>query len=195
MTQHKLLRTLAMSLLVAGGCTPPRPPAVKVAATPTPAASPTPYPVRVVATGVSTTLFDEQGHTVAQIKAQGASAGPDPTNKTELGNLQNGKATLFQDNHPASTFAAGSLVADQRKRVLTGTGGVTLQSQGEGGVSSVRADTMVWRYADNKVVGRGHVVFTRTNPDARLTGETFEADTAVRRVTLHTSGKTATGAF
>ena len=195
MTQHNPSKLLCIALLLAGGCASARPPAVKVAASPTPAPSPTPYPVRVVATGVSTTLFDEQGHTVAQIKAQGASAGPDPANKTELGNLQNGKATLFQDNRPASTFAAGSLVADQNKRVLTGTGGVTLESRGEGGASSVRADTMVWRYAENKVVGRGHVVFTRTNPDARLTGETFEADTAVRRVTLHTVGKAATGKF
>jgi len=193
----------AVAALLLGGCASDRQGAGKpspVAAAPTPSASPTKKPFEVEATveGLDVTLTDSAGKPVLRLQAKVGTVGPSDAGAElpqgdALGALKDGRATLYQDGKPLATLTADTITADRAKRTVTGRGGVTVRSLGQEETTTVRADTITWEYDKNTLVGRGNVLLTRNPGVARVPAERFEANTALRTLTLHGSGEPATG--
>ena len=141
------------------------------------------------------TLFDKKGVIVAHVKARSGSGNSRSVlTGSGLGALMGGEATLYQKGSPASTLRADRIDVDQATQTVTGTGNVVARSLTEVGAPAIRADKMTWRHDKNEIRGSGNVLVTR-DPDMRLPGKSFVADTRLRRFTLTSSGAPASGTF
>jgi hypothetical protein len=162
------------------GCT--RTASPPVAPSPSPAASPTPFPVQIHGTQLESTVGDGQGKTIAVVRArQGTLV---PKGADALGSLLGQTAVLYgKDGKPSVELTGDRVAADPVEHVVIATGNVHARSRTPGATTTVRSDTMTWRYADETIAGRGHVVMTQ-GADSRLAADAFTSDTAFTRVEL-----------
>jgi LPS export ABC transporter protein LptC len=155
-----------------------------------PSPTPTPLNVTAVINDFNLKLFDKTGKPVADLKA--ASADANPSNPQRLVTVNQASATLYQNGEAAATLTADRIVADKENRLLTATGNVVARALKQDRAPSVRADKMVWRHDESKLVGTGNVLIT-TQPDLKLPGKSFEADTKLSRFSVQGDGRSATG--
>lgn len=187
---------------LAAGCTPsPTPPvaptpAVSASATPKPTATPPQIAAQVF--GANVTLFGKNGDKAATLK--GESAAFDPKSLSSALIVNKAKATLYNKgktneddrNAPAAELSADVVTADRPKRTLTATGNVTIRSLTEKGTPTIRADRMVWSFGNRTIVGDGNVLLT-AEPNLKMPGKSFAADTRLRTFQLESDGRPATG--
>jgi LPS export ABC transporter protein LptC len=157
--------------------------------TASPKASPTPKPsppaITATTSGGNLVLFDAKGDRVATLFA--ATADFNPRDEENIVTVHGGKATLYDQGQPAATLSADSVTADRKARTITGTGNVVAHSLTEKGSPTVRADKMVWQHDTRVINGSGNVVIT-AEPDYRLYGDSFKADTRLRRFSVQVGG-------
>ncbi|MGQ9454859.1 MAG: hypothetical protein ACUVRS_05485 [Armatimonadota bacterium] len=99
-------------------------------------------------------------------------------------------AKLYQDGKLAAELVAPKVEADERKRILTATGGVTLKSLDGGTV--LTCEWMKWFARENRIVGNGGVkVVSRLESGDRykMEGAAFEADTALKSIAITDAAK------
>lgn len=99
-------------------------------------------------------------------------------------------AKLYQDGRLAAALVAPKVEADERRRVLTATGGVTLKSLDGGTV--LTCEWIKWFARENRIVGNGGVkVISRLKSGDRykMEGAAFEADTALKSITITDTAK------
>jgi lipopolysaccharide assembly outer membrane protein LptD (OstA) len=145
----------------------------------------------------SLTFTDPKGTVVWKLKAEAATVAPEEVAQGQAyrGGLRNGTVTLYQQGKPAATLKAKIVRADQATRTVVGEGDVVVRSLASPDAPAIRADTMTWRYDADQITGHGNVLVTR-EPDMRVPGDRFTADTAVRRFRLYNgSGGSASGSF
>jgi len=100
------------------------------------------------------------------------------------------RAELFQNGKLTTTLVAPKVEADEGKRVLTATGGVTLTSLDRG--TTVKCAWVKWFARENRIVGDGGVrVVSKLVSGHRyeMEGAAFEADTALKSITITDSAR------
>jgi hypothetical protein len=71
--------------------------------------------------------------------------------------LEHARAQLFHDGRHVADVQAAQITADQRRRVLTGTGGCMLKSvPTPESATVITADTISWDTRSNRIVAYGH---------------------------------------
>jgi hypothetical protein len=170
--------------------------ATKRAAEPRKAAqTPRTPPISVSATDLEITIFEKDQNSVvaARVKARSGAVSPNGGGEAgALGTLRDLTATLYQNGKPAATLSADRGTVNQGAGTVVGEGNVRVRSLMHAASPAVRADTMTWRQGENKIFGKGNVLVTR-EPDLRIPGRSFVADTAIRRFTVQGNGSPATG--
>jgi len=188
---------LALILSVPGGCAN-KMPAVTTTTTPTLVPS-TPKPtatsplLAAQAVGANVTLFGKSGEKVAILHAD--SAGFDPTASQKSIVVSRATATLFDRDHPGSAVSelkADTVIGNRENRTLTATGNASIRSLTEKGTPMIRADQMVWSFDNRDVKGEGNVLVS-AQPNLRIPGHAFTADTQLRTFRLQGDGRPATG--
>ncbi len=146
---------------------------------------PTPAPrLGAVVRKVGFAWSDKNNRLVADVTGEsGAATGGNGLNT--LGEIRNGKATLYQRGKPSATLTADTLLADSDRQRVTANGNVLVRSQSDagGGVGTLQADHVVWEYEQGQIVGTGHVVLTRED-SIRVHAVRLVADTALQTVDL-----------
>jgi lipopolysaccharide export system protein LptA len=91
---------------------------------------------------------------------------------------------FYEQGKPADAFTASKVSYDDHTKSVTAHGGVTIRSltQKE---TTLTCDSVVWRSANNSLIGTGHVVlhsgkFTQTGPS-------FTADTRLKDVVMRST--------
>ena len=162
------------------------------AASAMPLATPTPG-IAAQATGAKAILFGKNGERVAALTA--ASAGFDPTNASKTLVVKKGKATLYdreKADAPAAEMTADFLTADREKRLLTATGNARIRSLTQKEAPTIRADKMIWSFDARTVNGSGNVLLT-AEPNLKMPGNSFQADTRLQTFRVESDGQPATG--
>lgn len=97
--------------------------------------------------------------------------------------LKQVSAELYQDGKLVAKLVAPNVIADEKTRVITATGGATLTSTvPESTIRTVKCDWMKWYSRDDKIVGNGGV--TANGPLASIKAAAFTADTRMRTVKI-----------
>ena len=195
---------VAAILFVATGCTGgnnARNAAGKPSPSPSAKARPAVLPLEAQIGDLDLTLIDEKGRTIVQVTARAGAVGPGkagtgatPQPGGVVGSLSHGTAVLYQEGKPAAKLTADSVRADQETRIVTAKGNATVTSLSNPSSPAIRADTMTWRYETGTITGIGSVLVTR-EPDMRVPGTSFSADTRLRSFTLNGGAGAATGTY
>jgi len=109
---------------------------------------------------------------------------------TRKGVLLDFSAQLYENGKLTTTMTAPKVVADTANRTITATGGVTLKSLDRGTV--VKSQWIKWFSREDKIVGNGGVKATSnmgTGDRYEMEGAAFEADTALKTLTIRDSAK------
>jgi LPS export ABC transporter protein LptC len=159
-------------------------------ATPSPKSSPP--AVSVTTGGVNLFLFDAKGRRVARLTA--ATVGYNPRDDQNIVTVTGGKATLYEKGQPAATLTADTVTANRTARTITGVGNVVAHSLTQKGAPTIRSDRMVWQHDARVIMGDGNVTVS-ADPDYRLYGRSFKADTKLRRVSVKVGETPATGSL
>lgn len=100
------------------------------------------------------------------------------------------RAELYQNGKLTTTLVAPKVEADEARRTLTATGGVTLKSLDRGTV--VKCAWVKWYAREGRIVGDGGVKVTsklQSGGNYEMEGAAFEADTALRSITITDSAR------
>lgn len=90
-------------------------------------------------------------------------------------------AELYQDGKLVAKLVAPNVEADEKTRIITATGGVTLTSNvPESTIRTVKCDWIKWYSKSDKIIGNGGV--TATGPLVLIKAAAFTADTKLRTV-------------
>jgi len=150
---------------------------------PSPATGEGPTPPKLKVVGRKVTLtWQEAGQPKLSASAQ------------ELtGNTLSGKAALRQVN--ADLYQKGKIVAkltaplveaDEKTRIVTATGGVTIVSTvPESNIRTVKADWIKWYSREDKIIGDGGI--SARGPVVSIDAAAFTADTRLRTIALTAS--------
>ena len=136
-------------------------------------------PVAGTVRGLDLTLTDARGVIVARVKAQSGAVGRTGVDTGAAGAVQRAVATLYEQGKASAVITGDQIAADQATRMISGKGNVVARSLVQPGSPTVRADAMTWRPDQHKIRGQGNVVLTR-QPNVRVAGDRFEADTRLR---------------
>ena len=139
------------------------------------------------AIGKSVTLrWIEKGKTSMNAKARRFEG----NEVTRTGILLDFSAELYENGKLTTTMTAPKVIADEANRTLTATGGVTLESLDRGTV--VKSEWIRWFSRDDRIVGNGGVKAVSnmgTGDRYEMEGAAFEADTALKTLTIRDSAK------
>ena len=92
---------------------------------------------------------------------------------------------LYQDGQPADEMLAPMVTVDNEKHVIAATGGVHVKSLTQAD-TTVTCDDATWYANDNKLIGRGNVVFRKGG--FTQSGSSFAADTRLHSVVMPAPG-------
>ncbi|MBC7808736.1 MAG: hypothetical protein H7145_21590 [Akkermansiaceae bacterium] len=163
-----------VAILSVAGCAPEDSTPVVLIASPT--STPTPR-LGAVAQGLRFTWSDKNGQRVADVAAE-SGAGTIGTADDALGQLRDGKATLYHKGKAVATLTADKVTGDRKTHRLTAVGNAKVQvlNSSDGIPSHLKANEIVWDYDADRVTGRGDVVYTKENvisfPATYFTGDT-----------------------
>jgi len=121
------------------------------------------------------TWDDDKGRRLWEAEFEEALASQ--TGESAVVELRNVKASLYKDGKVASRLVAPRVVADSRTGEVRASGGVKVHSVAD--EVSARAERLVWKSREDRLVGTGAVKMTRGNMEIAATS--FEADTAMRK--------------
>lgn len=82
-------------------------------------------------------------------------------NETPTLVLNRVRATLFREGVRSAAIQATRITANQRERILVGTGGVTVTSLTTPPDAIVTADKVTWNSRDNRITAVGHAHLIR----------------------------------
>lgn len=104
---------------------------------------------------------------------------------TKTGTLLDFSARLYENGKLTAEIRAPKAVADTDKRIVTASGGVTLKSVER--ATTVRSEWVRWYAREQRVVGNAGVKIESAM--GTITAAAFEADTALKTLTLRDSAK------
>lgn len=107
----------------------------------------------------------------------------DPANPTII--LYDVAAKIFREGAQTGTIHAPVIAANQRDKILTATGGVTLTSATEPPDTVITGDAMTWDTSKNKLVVTGNARAVVTRPDEKpdtTTGDRLVFDTKLKEL-------------
>lgn len=104
---------------------------------------------------------------------------------TRTGTLLDFSARLYENGRLTAEIRAPRAVADTDKRIVTASGGVTLKSVER--ATTVRAEWVRWYAREQRVVGNAGVKIESAM--GTITAAAFEADTALKTLTVRDSAK------
>lgn len=125
--------------------------------------------------GAKMTWDDEKGARVWEARFKEAAASQ--TGKSAVVELRGVEAGLYRNGKIASRLVAPRVVADSRTREVKASGGVKVTSAIYD--ASVRAERLLWRSREDKLLGAGGVRMRKGN--LSITARSFEADTALKK--------------
>jgi hypothetical protein len=97
--------------------------------------------------------------------------------------LKKVNADLYENGKLVATLVAPLVEADEKTRVVTATGGVTITSKvPESTIRTVEADWIKWYSKDGKLVGNGGV--KARGPVTSMDASAFVADTRLRNIRI-----------
>lgn len=150
-------------LLALLGCGPGRPPSRNNS--PKKSSAQEELPRELVSRGISLVWREEQPQNrmqrILEMKAETGSLNAE----TQSGQMQKATGIFYRDDKPRARFVAPRVEAIRQESKMIATGGVTIYSIEPKGIT-VRADEVVWSYADNRIVARGNVRFEEKPPGA-----------------------------
>lgn len=132
--------------------------------------------------GASMTWRDAAGAPVWEAKFKEAVASQEGSEAVV--ELHGVEAGLYKDGVLMSRLTAPRVKADSRTGEVNASGGVKLISALHG--ASARADRLIWKSRENRLVGTGGVRMTRQNMS--VAARSFEADTALQKVRFTEAG-------
>jgi hypothetical protein len=102
-----------------------------------------------------------------------------------IGVMKNVDGILYENGKAADRLKSAIVTADNQKRMVTASGGVTITSLTQAG-TVLTCDSVVWYTAQDKMLGTGHVLlhtggFTQSGPS-------FLADTKMKSVVMPAPG-------
>lgn len=192
MTRSALLPALlALALVPGAGCR--RTPRASPSASPSPSPAPSPSapPLAAEVSRFEAVLPD--GHGGRRALLRGTSAAIDGGGaEASKGVVRGTSAILYRDGKPALELVAPVVEGDAARGTVVARGGVAVRTIGGLQTTRLRSDTMTWHADSDLLEGRGDVLMTHGDA-ARVPGDTFRADTRLRRVLLTFGDAPATG--
>lgn len=92
-------------------------------------------------------------------------------------------AELYDDGKLVATLSAPSVLADEKTRVVTATGGVKVVSKvPDSSIRTINAEWIKWYTREDKMVGNGGI--TARGPVASIDAAAFTADTRLKTVRI-----------